>query len=116
MGLPFGLLGSTTLTHVSGGNMTAHRRSTTLVAVGLVAALGFAACGGGGSTTKSKSAASATSPSTAAASAGTVKNDFALAYTGGTSAKADPTKSKVVIGYVNEEGGVPAFPEATAGI
>ena len=45
-----------------------------------------------------------------------MSNDWALAYTGGTAGKADPSKSPVVIGYVNEQGGVPAFPEATQGL
>src|SRR4029077_4136488 len=46
----------------------------------------------------------------------TISNSYGLAYTGGTAGKADSTKTPVVIGYVNEEGGVPAFPEATQGI
>ena len=46
----------------------------------------------------------------------TVSNDWALAYTGGKAGKANATLPPVVIGYVNEEGGVPAFPEATQGL
>ena len=45
-----------------------------------------------------------------------MSNDWALAYTGGTAGKADQSKSPVVIGYVNQQGGVPAFPEATQGL
>jgi branched-chain amino acid transport system substrate-binding protein len=46
---------------------------------------------------------------------GLVSNDWALGYTGGRAARADDSLAPVVIGYVNQEGGVPAFPEATAG-
>lgn len=45
-----------------------------------------------------------------------VSNDWALGYTGGTAGQADPTKSPLVVGYINQEGGVPSFPEATAGL
>src|SRR4051812_20016053 len=95
--------------------MTGHRRSITLTAVGVVAALGLAACGGGGTASKTKTVGAATSPTTAAASDAT-SNSYALSYTGGTAGKADPTKPKIFVGYVNEEGAVPAFPEASAGI
>lgn len=64
-------------------------------------------------------AKSSTSPSastkTAAATQAAVSNDWALKYTGGAGRAADTSLSPVVIGYVNQEGGVPAFPEATAG-
>jgi branched-chain amino acid transport system substrate-binding protein len=46
----------------------------------------------------------------------TVGNDWALAYTGGTDGAADPNLDPIVIGYINQEGGVPAFPEATVGL
>lgn len=46
----------------------------------------------------------------------TVSNDWALQYTGGTGGKAEPSNTPLVIGYINQEGGVPAFPEATQGI
>ena len=45
-----------------------------------------------------------------------VTNEWALAYTGGTEGPADESLEPVVIGYVNQEGGVPAFPEATIGL
>lgn len=35
------------------------------------------------------------------------------AFTRGTPGKADPKKAPIVIGYVNDEGGVPSFPEGT---
>jgi branched-chain amino acid transport system substrate-binding protein len=47
--------------------------------------------------------------------AATASNEWALTYTGGTAGPADETLEPIVIGYVNQEGGVPAFPEATAG-
>jgi branched-chain amino acid transport system substrate-binding protein len=51
-----------------------------------------------------------------AAGAGTNENEYALAYTGGTGGKADKKLAPITIGYINQEGGVPSFPEATAGI
>jgi len=67
-----------------------------------------------GSACADSSSKSATQTSTVAATA-KVSNQWALSYTGGTAGKADPSKSPIVIGYVNQEGGVPAFPESTAG-
>jgi branched-chain amino acid transport system substrate-binding protein len=54
--------------------------------------------------------------STTAASGGfpaAVSNEYALAYTGSSGGRAKG--SPIVIGWVNMQGGVPAFPEATAG-
>ena len=48
--------------------------------------------------------------------AGAESNDFGLAYTGGSAGKADKKLAPITIGYINQEGGVPSFPEATAGI
>jgi branched-chain amino acid transport system substrate-binding protein len=45
-----------------------------------------------------------------------VSNAWALDYTGGTAGKADAALAPVTIGYINQEGGVPAFPEATVGL
>ncbi|MGZ6969719.1 MAG: hypothetical protein ACXVKN_18485, partial [Acidimicrobiia bacterium] len=61
------------------------------------------------------SSKSNTSSGTSNTKTPTVSNDWALAYTGGKAGKADTSLSPVVIGYVNQEGGVPAFPEATQG-
>lgn len=47
---------------------------------------------------------------------GEIGNDYALTYTGGTAGTADESLAPIKIGYINQEGGVPAFPEATAGI
>src|SRR5690606_34175484 len=42
--------------------------------------------------------------------------DIGARYTGATPGAADPTKPPVVIGWVNQQGAVPAFPESTAGV
>ncbi len=65
------------------------------------------ACGG--------SNKSATTTTTASHTSSTVSNSYALQYTAGTPGRADPSKTPVTIGYVNEEGGVLSFPEATQG-
>ena len=67
----------------------------------------------GGCASSSKSTSNGTTATTKAA---TVSNDWALGYTGGTAGKADPGQTPIVIGYVNQQGGVPAFPEATQGL
>src|SRR3954464_958338 len=89
-------------------------RATALLATGVTL---LAACGSSSKKSNSSAPVAGNTATTAAASATAADaNAFGLKYTGGTAGKADPTKSKVFIGYVNEEGGVPAFPEATAGI
>ena len=82
------------------------RRSLTIATVGVLA---LAGCASG---TSSTSTGSSTGPKKPA----TVSNTWALDYTGGTAGKADPKLVPVVIGYVNQQGGVPAFPEATQGL
>jgi branched-chain amino acid transport system substrate-binding protein len=52
----------------------------------------------------------------AATAVAQVSNDWALRYTGGTAGAADDGKSPIKVGYINQEGGAPAFPEATVGI
>ena len=90
------------------GNPTGrhHRVYFATVATLCVLALALAGCA---------SDKSSTSKGTSDTKAPTVSNDWALAYTGGKAGKANPNLSPIVIGYVNEEGGVPAFPEATQG-
>jgi branched-chain amino acid transport system substrate-binding protein len=78
------------------------------------AALLAAACSSSHSATATKSApdgGATAAPTTPAAAS----NDWALKYTGGTAGLTNPSLDPIVIGYVNQEGGVPAFPEATAG-
>jgi branched-chain amino acid transport system substrate-binding protein len=65
-------------------------------------------------TATSAASAAATQKSTATTEAAQ-SNQWALDYTGGTAGPADDSLAPIVIGYVNQEGGVPAFPEATAG-
>ncbi len=88
------------------------RRSGRAIALLAGAALLFAACadesttgGGGGSTSD------AAAPAEVEAD-----NTWALDYTGGTEGPADESLAPITIGYINQEGGVPSFPEATAGI
>jgi branched-chain amino acid transport system substrate-binding protein len=89
--------------------MTIRRSRRTAVALapfGL--ALALAACGSsGGSTTGSASGAKASGPNLSSAAG--VYQDFV----GGKSGKADASQSPVVIGFVNDEGGIPSFPEGS---
>jgi branched-chain amino acid transport system substrate-binding protein len=81
-----------------------------------VAALSLAAAActesNSGTSTDAGTASAAEAPTTTAAPE---TNEWALAYTGGTEGPADQSLEPVVIGYVNQEGGVPSFPEATVG-
>jgi branched-chain amino acid transport system substrate-binding protein len=89
--------------------MSQHHRFLRWVAVVAASAALASACSSDSSATTA-----AASSSTASASSA-VPDTFGPAYVGATAGAADDTKSKIVIGYVNQEGGVPAFPEATAG-
>lgn len=94
--------------------MNARRPRRALALAGATALL-LAACAeetGSGDATGSDQAA----PEAAAPAEVEVSNDWALAYTGGTAGPADPALEPIHIGYINQEGGVPSFPEATAGI
>jgi branched-chain amino acid transport system substrate-binding protein len=65
--------------------------------------------------TTAASAGSTEAPSTSAASSNAARDKVALDYVGATEAKkaeGDP----ITIGYVNQEGGTPAFPENTVGL
>src|SRR5258708_16011414 len=92
--------------------MNVGRRTPRWMALILAAVVVLAACSSSGSKATSTTAGGGGGATTTSA----VSNGYGLAYTGGTAGKADSTKAPVVIGYVNEEGGVPAFPEATQGI
>jgi branched-chain amino acid transport system substrate-binding protein len=100
--------------------------SRSLALVGCVAAGVAAGACGSSSSSSSSSASATTSASTAAATttstgsattsapSGTVAQsaiNAGLAFTGGKAGKADPSLPPVIIGYVNQEGGVPSFPE-----
>jgi branched-chain amino acid transport system substrate-binding protein len=92
-----------------------------LAAIALLATLALAACGSSSSSSSSGGGTSTPAPAEgetsesggggiASAAVGTL-----LKYTGGKEEKADPSLSPITIGWVNEEGGVPSFPEMTAG-
>ena len=90
------------------GRRGARRVPVTALAVLATLSLAVAGCA---------SSSSGTSKGTSANTKTTkVSNDWALAYTGGTAGKADSSQTPIVIGYVNQQGGVPAFPEATQGL
>jgi branched-chain amino acid transport system substrate-binding protein len=95
------------------------RRAGTLTIV--AAALFASACGSSSSTTTSTAAGSAGSThsaTTAAAAKSSVPAadlQWALSYTGATAGKADPTKTPVKVGYINQQGGPASFDGATFG-
>jgi len=75
-------------------------------------AIALAACA-----SSAKPAASGkTTPGGSSTTAPAVSNAWALKYTGGSAGKADNALAPITIGYINQEGGVPAFPEATVGL
>jgi branched-chain amino acid transport system substrate-binding protein len=107
-------------------------RLTSLAAVvGLASAL--AACGGSSSSSSTSapaasSTAAGSSAATSASSAATSASSAATSagsgdsldptgvyskYVGGTPGKADASKSPISIGFVNDEGGIPSFPEGS---
>src|SRR3954454_2211177 len=93
-----------------GGTM--HRRLLSTL-LGASAAIALVATGCSDNSAADTNNAGAQTTSTTAPTA--EANAWAVDYTGGTTGAADSSKPPVVIGYVNQEGGVPAFPEATAG-
>ena len=91
--------------------MTRSHRTSRYAALATVVLLVLAAC----SSSKSSSS-SATTAATGGTTTTAVTNDWALRYTLGTAGKADTTKTPIVIGYVNQQGSVPDYSEATNGI
>jgi branched-chain amino acid transport system substrate-binding protein len=81
------------------------------IAAVLAAGLALSACGSADQDTATTSTQAARTAAPAK-----ISNDWALRYTGGTAGKADAAKPPIKIGYINQEGGAPAFPEATQGI
>jgi branched-chain amino acid transport system substrate-binding protein len=57
-------------------------------------------------------AATTSSSASAAANLGPATKTYAK-YVGGTAGKADSSKSPITIGFVNDEGGIPSFPEGS---
>src|SRR5207342_2390506 len=104
-----------TVQHVATSHRRGRRTPTVAALAALVAVVG-AACASTSSSseTTAKPTAAASGSSTTAAPA--VSNDWALRYTTGKAGKADPALAPVTIGYINQEGAVPAFPEATVGL
>jgi branched-chain amino acid transport system substrate-binding protein len=93
-----------------------HRAFLTAVAVGLAAT----ACGSSskaGTAVPDGTAAPTTrpvaSPSTSA-STSTAAEKWLLSYLGAKAGPASPSLSPVVVGFINTEGGVPAYPAASA--
>ena len=92
--------------------MTARRRSTQAIA----ARWGCWPCSAPAPTSPAGGASEGATSDAAAPAEVEATNDWALAYTGGTEGPADETLDPITVGYINQEGGVPSFPEATAGI
>lgn len=82
----------------------------------IVPALFLAGCGAGSQHNAGDTGSAGSRAPAGLASAKPVSNDYALHYTGGTPAAANSGESPVVVGYINQQGGVPSFPEATAGL
>jgi branched-chain amino acid transport system substrate-binding protein len=82
--------------------------AVTLAAVG--AALTLAACGG--SDNKSGTTSSGSSAAKSGANVGSATSTY-QSFVGGTAGKADASQSPVVLGFVNDEGGIPSFPEGS---
>src|SRR3982074_2484626 len=91
-----------------------HRLPVAFGAGGLAMAWGA----GGSSSSSSSSGTSAATSSNAAASSNGANLAQATAiyskFTGASAGRADASKSPVVIGFVNDEGGIPSFPEGSA--
>lgn len=96
--------------------MFARRRIVfALLLAGLVSIIA-AGCGGGGSSTGSSgetSGSSTTEGEESASGVGKAELDWALKFTGGKEGPAEESAKPVVIGWVNQEGGTPAYPEMT---
>jgi hypothetical protein len=87
------------------------RRALATVVVALVAAAGVAACGSSSSSSSSGSSPATTS---SAGQASTVADlSSVLKYVGVKSATASSSKTPVTLGWINQDGGYPASPEAT---
>jgi branched-chain amino acid transport system substrate-binding protein len=96
------------------------RHRPALITVGAAALLALAACssssGGGKSTSPAPGTSKGGVSRSGLPSASAVGIDDAQsalsAYVGGTSGKADTSKSPVSVGFITQAGGIPSFPEA----
>lgn len=85
------------------------RRALGLVTAGLLSGLVLAGCGSDDS--PSDSAAATTTAAKTATDLPPAVIDEVITYTKGTEGPADTALDPVVVGVVNQQGGVPAFPE-----
>lgn len=81
--------------------------------LGLVA-LTVSACGSGGDSSDTNTGSAEVS--TAASKTETASNDWALEYTGGKAGAASSSEEPITIGYINQQGAIPSFPESTEGL
>ena len=86
------------------------RGSTLLVAA--LCTVGLAACGSSSSSTTSATAASAAATSAISSTSSSAVVQPALQYVGGKAGAAHGRP--IIIGFVNQQGGLPAFPESLA--
>jgi len=94
-----------------------HARRVAAAAAGLTLACALAACGGSDTSSTTDAGTTGAGSATAEAGAGGASIEEAAAelraFVGGTEGPADDAKAPITLGYVNDEGGVPSFPEAT---
>jgi branched-chain amino acid transport system substrate-binding protein len=88
-----------------------------LAAVAVVASLAGAGCGSSNATKGAANGSGTTSSNTPSAASSNNLTAAELAYaanfTGLTQGRADPAKNPIVLGWINQEGSVVSFPEAT---
>jgi branched-chain amino acid transport system substrate-binding protein len=91
---------------------TGPSRPFAIALAAVAAALALAACGssGGSSSTGESTGSAAAKP--AGANLGSATSSY-QSFVGGSSGKADASKAPVVLGFVNDEGGIPSFPEGS---
>jgi branched-chain amino acid transport system substrate-binding protein len=93
-----------------------HRALIAMASVALTVAVG--ACGGDSKSSSSSSSSGSGAAATGDTGSSSAATDAAVkrfsAYVGGTAGAADSSKSPVTFGFINDEGGVPSFPEGSA--
>jgi branched-chain amino acid transport system substrate-binding protein len=93
--------------------MTERQRYRFPVAVGVLAlTIAVAACGSSSNKSSSGTATSAAQSSSSSTDLGNAAGIYSK-FTGGSVGKADSSKAPVVVGFVNDEGGIPSFPEGS---
>lgn len=81
------------------------RRTSLVLFFAFALAWSLSACGAAAPGSETTSAVANT--------VGKVDNSAAIAYIGGTAGKADTAKSPITVGFVNQQGGIPSWPEST---